>query len=328
MLQVSLQADSPVPLFHQISEALRYAIATGKVRQGDRLPPVRAAAAEWHVNMHTVRKAYKVLADEDLVSLDGARGTFITGEAYRLSEGSLDRFLEKTVREARKRFGLSAMALGRLVVDSVTPLPARPEVYVVECSEAQCETHSLEIAARWDVTAYPWCLEQEGEPPPGCVVATYFHYNEIRCRWPHRLTEIRFVTITPDPGLADHVKAGQRSGRKTTVLLCEFDAAQAAGARADVSVLLPQEQFEIETRIVERATEAVSGVANSVDSQGWDWILFTPRLWARLTPGARADKRVVPIDYAIQDADLESLGADRGWKPLSAARIHKQRGVS
>lgn len=314
MIRIALDSESPVPLFHQIAEALRYAIATGELRRGDRLPAIRDAAQGWGVNLHTVRKAYKALASEDLASIDGARGTTITASPGRENEEQLDRFLNRTLREARARFGISAGELARLVKDAAVPPPIRFRVYVVECSDAQCESHAREIADRWQVEALPWCLHQEGEPPPGCVVATYFHYNEIRRRWPHRLAEIRFVAIAPDPDLVSRVTAKRESRSRTRLLLCELDALQAEGASADISVLFPRDRFHIEHRIVEHANEGLAA------SERWDWILFTPRLWARLTPKERTAKCVTVIDYKIEDSDLEQLGRHQGWTPRTGSR--------
>lgn len=311
MLKLNLTPDSPVPLFHQIAEALTYAIATGKLQQGKRLPAIRTAAACWEVNMHTVRKAYGVLAGEGLVSLRGPRGTVVTGQVRARADRDLEEFIQEAVRTAQTRFGVSARELGHLVATSVVEIPARPRVYVVECSEAQCEGHSQEIARCWDVDIHPWCLDRKDDLPAGTVVATYFHYNEIRRRWPHRLADINFVTIAPDPALALRVETEDGARGRTVLLVCEFDAVQAAGVVADVSLLFPRERFSLDSRIVERPAEAF------LDSESWDWLLLTPRVWAQLTPEEQLHDRVLPVEYKINEAELERLGRDMSWLPAS-----------
>lgn len=66
LMKMALDPDSPVPLYHQITEALSYRIATGRIPAGQRLPSVREAAKAWDVNMHTVRRAYGELSQRGL----------------------------------------------------------------------------------------------------------------------------------------------------------------------------------------------------------------------------------------------------------------------
>ena len=70
--------DSPVPLYHQIVETLRYRIATGRLRAGDALPTLREAAKHWGVNLHTVRRAYGELADLRWVVIRRPQGAFVS----------------------------------------------------------------------------------------------------------------------------------------------------------------------------------------------------------------------------------------------------------
>ena len=60
------------PLYLQIAEALRRRIASGELKPGDRLPPVREMARRWNCSPGTVNRAYAELAREGLVA--GHRG--------------------------------------------------------------------------------------------------------------------------------------------------------------------------------------------------------------------------------------------------------------
>jgi GntR family transcriptional regulator len=72
-----LDATSGLPLYHQLSAALRRAIADGEVEPGDRLPAARQLAASLGVNMHTVLRAYRALRDEGLLDLRRGRGAVV-----------------------------------------------------------------------------------------------------------------------------------------------------------------------------------------------------------------------------------------------------------
>lgn len=71
-------ADSPSA---QIVEQVRFAIAAGHLRAGDRLPSVRSAASLARVNPNTISKAYGELKSARLVELRRGNGIYVTEEA-------------------------------------------------------------------------------------------------------------------------------------------------------------------------------------------------------------------------------------------------------
>ena len=68
---------SPVPIYAQIADRVRVAIAAGDLKEGDALPSVRALAAELRVNPATIVQAYRALEREAIVELRQGAGTFI-----------------------------------------------------------------------------------------------------------------------------------------------------------------------------------------------------------------------------------------------------------
>jgi GntR family transcriptional regulator len=68
---------SPVPIYAQIADRVRVAVAAGDLKQGDALTSVRALAAELRVNPATVVQAYRALEREAIVELRQGAGTFI-----------------------------------------------------------------------------------------------------------------------------------------------------------------------------------------------------------------------------------------------------------
>jgi len=73
-----LDRTSPTPLFQQILENIENAIERGDLAAGERLPPVRALAAQLDVNTLTVSRAYKELTSRGRISGRGPLGTFVT----------------------------------------------------------------------------------------------------------------------------------------------------------------------------------------------------------------------------------------------------------
>ena len=66
---LTIDLDSPLPLYRQIADGIRALIARGHLGEGDALPSVRKLGAMLGVNLNTVAKAYRLLAEEDAVAL-------------------------------------------------------------------------------------------------------------------------------------------------------------------------------------------------------------------------------------------------------------------
>ncbi|HUP18678.1 MAG TPA: GntR family transcriptional regulator, partial [Gemmatimonadota bacterium] len=225
-MRIRIRHDSPVPLYHQIAEAIRNAVAVGDLPPGSQLPSVREGAAAWGVNLHTVRRAYGDLAREGMVAMD-RRGTRIQELAgAETGPESVDQLAATFVRTAAERFGLTQTQLGQLLLKRAaagTPVP----VHFLECSEEQAAGHCAEIMAAWRVDARPLVLGRTAELPAGIVVSTFFHYNDVRQQWPDRTDDVRFVAIAPDPELGRALPGGAGGRGPKRVLVCELDESKA-----------------------------------------------------------------------------------------------------
>jgi GntR family transcriptional regulator len=308
--------DSPLPIYHQIAEALRNAIAVGELAPGERLPAVRDAAEQWGVNLHTVRRAYRALQGEGLVRIDGARGTAVTGRAAVEGVGTeeLDGFVASFVQGGRERYGLTAVQLAQLLLRGVGTQGA-PVVHVLECSRTQAEGHCAELMERWRVDARPLVLSETAALPAGVVIGTYFHYNDVRQRWPGRLEDVRFVAIAPDAALAGRLRGARAGGRGgARLLVCELEEAKAVNIAADLSHVFSADDWRIEPRVLESAAALPRRRAGDV-------VLVSPRVWGALTPGQR--ERVVHIRYCIRPHELDALGESYGWERAESARSRK-----
>ena len=65
---LEVEPRSGVPIYLQLVEGVRHAIGVGALGEGDRLPTVRALAAELNVAPNTVVKAYNELQREGWIS--------------------------------------------------------------------------------------------------------------------------------------------------------------------------------------------------------------------------------------------------------------------
>jgi GntR family transcriptional regulator len=72
-----LSPTSGTPLYVQLVERLKHAIATGAIRAGEQLPSVRKMAEDLLINPNTVVRAYRGLESEGLVELRHGSGVFV-----------------------------------------------------------------------------------------------------------------------------------------------------------------------------------------------------------------------------------------------------------
>jgi GntR family transcriptional regulator len=83
-MYLSLDSHSGAPIYLQIKEQMRLAIATGAIRAGDQLPTVRDLAADLRVNPNTIARVYRELQAEGLLTSLQGSGTFVADGALAL----------------------------------------------------------------------------------------------------------------------------------------------------------------------------------------------------------------------------------------------------
>ena len=81
MALIELDEHSGIPIWVQLRNRLMYLIDSGHFQNGDRLPTVRALAADLNVNYHTVNKVYISLERDGYVSSKRGKGAFVDKDA-------------------------------------------------------------------------------------------------------------------------------------------------------------------------------------------------------------------------------------------------------
>ncbi len=79
----SIDIHSSVPVYAQIENVVRFAIASGKLDPGDKLPPSKTLADRLDVNFNTVFKAYRTLEVMGLIYTRRGMGVFIEKDAQK-----------------------------------------------------------------------------------------------------------------------------------------------------------------------------------------------------------------------------------------------------
>ena len=101
---MTLRTSHEKPVYVRLRETIANAILSGRYRDGDPLPSVRALAAEEQANPLTVAKAYQGFQDEGLVVVKRGVGLFVApGARARLKDSERSRFLDEDWPEIRDR---------------------------------------------------------------------------------------------------------------------------------------------------------------------------------------------------------------------------------
>ena len=106
MVQLKLDSASPIPMYLQIVEQVRRAIAAGGLQADDEMPSVRALASAHLINPNTVARAYLELEREGLLSKRRGAGTYVAHDAAGLRDAQRTRIvaglIDKAVTAARE----------------------------------------------------------------------------------------------------------------------------------------------------------------------------------------------------------------------------------
>jgi DNA-binding GntR family transcriptional regulator len=80
------ELDRPVPLYMQVVRQLRAQIASGELRDGDRLPSQREMMARWRISMQTASKVIGAMKTEGIAVPSVGRDTIVApGAAARIA---------------------------------------------------------------------------------------------------------------------------------------------------------------------------------------------------------------------------------------------------
>ena len=96
-----------MPIYVQIMNRVREAIAAGELKPGDKIASVRDLAADFEVNPNTMQRALTELEREGLLLSERTQGRYVTSDAKAIEE------LRKDIaRQAADSFRREMAALG------------------------------------------------------------------------------------------------------------------------------------------------------------------------------------------------------------------------
>ena len=118
MILLKPNPSSGVPIYLQLMEQVKHAIATGALKPGEQLPSIRPLAEELVVNPNTVAKAYRELEHQGVIELRQGAGAFVSDNAPTEEDAEKLKAAQALVAQGIARLrarGLTGEEIRRLV---------------------------------------------------------------------------------------------------------------------------------------------------------------------------------------------------------------------
>jgi GntR family transcriptional regulator len=112
---------SGVPLYLQLIEQVKRAVALGALTPGEQLPTVKALALDLTINPNTVARVYRELERDGIIETSPGRGSFVrsngaaTADSRRMVGQVAEQSFADAIREARS-LGLDRPDVEAMVV--------------------------------------------------------------------------------------------------------------------------------------------------------------------------------------------------------------------
>ena len=107
MFRFNIDFSSPVPIYQQVIQAVKFEILSGRLNHGDQLPPIRELAKILKLNPNTVAKAYYNLEKEGFTQSKRGSGNWVN-----FKKAKLDRLRKGMIEDDLRGFLDRALSLG------------------------------------------------------------------------------------------------------------------------------------------------------------------------------------------------------------------------
>ncbi len=117
---IALSPSNPDPMYKQLKDQVKDAIASGDLKPNEKLPSVRELSEALKISAITIKRAYLDLENEGCIFTRAGLGSFVADiNRERFRSSKLDEFRTDLTRLLRtgEKFGISAKDVIRLIRD-------------------------------------------------------------------------------------------------------------------------------------------------------------------------------------------------------------------
>ena len=138
-MDITINLADGLPIYRQISNQIRYMVASGLLEPGEEMPSIRTLALQLKVTPNTVVKAYDELESAGVIEKRHGAGTFVTDgrapigkrERQRIIELRIDALLAEAFQ-----LGISAEELSAALKRRRSAIDRKP--HLEETDERKC----------------------------------------------------------------------------------------------------------------------------------------------------------------------------------------------
>lgn len=114
-MEFLIDTKSGIPIYRQIIEQIKFAIARGDMVPGRQLPTVRQLAVDLSINPNTVIRAYRELEIEGMLETQQGSGTFVGRDKPEIDKIEKQRMLNQILTEMLARASAYGFSLKELL---------------------------------------------------------------------------------------------------------------------------------------------------------------------------------------------------------------------
>ncbi len=96
-MDINIDLTDGVPIYRQIVNQVKYLIASGLLRPGEELPPIRTLALQLKVTPNTIVKAYDELETSGIIHKRRGAGTYVSEARSLLAHRERRRIIEQRI---------------------------------------------------------------------------------------------------------------------------------------------------------------------------------------------------------------------------------------
>ena len=115
---IVLSPSSPDPMYKQVADQIRDAIASGELQPNEKLPSIREMSEILEISVITIKRAYLDLEKEGFTLTRAGLGTFVADvNRESLRHEKLDEYRIELTRilETGRKFGIAALDIHELI---------------------------------------------------------------------------------------------------------------------------------------------------------------------------------------------------------------------
>ena len=98
-MNINIDYKSRVPIYEQIVNNIEKYVSLGILKEGEQIMSIREMAINLGINPNTVKKAYDILEQKDIIVTISTKGTYITKNTKQVIENKIEKEITEIIEK-------------------------------------------------------------------------------------------------------------------------------------------------------------------------------------------------------------------------------------